>query len=200
MGPWRGLFDDSRDSYRCAINFDPAKNSIAHLVFRNFDLPVANGLLVSVGGMTRTSRRAAVFGIRRWLKCNKGASAIEFAIVTPIFLLMLFGVIAFGVHLTVVHGVQQLAAEATRAAVAGVSDSERIALARSNIATNVRSYPLIASSKLSVVLAETDPVTNNFTVTLEYDASDMLIFHLPLIAGSPTPTIVRSATIQRGGY
>lgn len=131
---------------------------------------------------------------------RRGASAVEFAIIFPLFLVMLFGIISFGAYLTVVHSVQQLAAEATRAAVGGLDDSERVTLASSNIAANVSSYPLISSKRLTVTNAATDAATGSFTVTLRYDASDMFVFNLPNLVPAPSPVVVRSAAIQRGGY
>ena len=137
---------------------------------------------------------------RRCIACRKATAAVEFAIVFPIFIMMLFGIISFGAYITVVHGVQQLAAEATRAAVAGLDDGERVTLATRSIATNVGAYPLIAADRLTVARAVTDAATRNFSVTLRYDASDMFIFALPSFVPAPPTTVVRSASIQRGGY
>ena len=138
--------------------------------------------------------------LKKFSACRGAAAAVEFALVVPIFLMMLFGIISFGAYLTVVHGVQQLAAEATRAAVAGLSDDERVTLAQSNIAGNVGSYPLISSARLTLTSAATDPASNNFSVTLRYDASNMFVFNLPSFVPAPPPVVVRSASIQRGGY
>jgi Flp pilus assembly protein TadG len=133
------------------------------------------------------------------IACRKAAAAVEFALVIPVFLMM-FGIISFGAYLTVVHGVQQLAAEATRAAVAGLSDDERVTLAQNNIASNVAAYPLITSGRLTLTRAATDPSSNNFSVTLRYDASNMFVFNLPSFVPAPPSMVVRSASIQRGGY
>jgi len=130
----------------------------------------------------------------------EGASAVEFAIVFPIFLLVLFGIICFGAYLTVVHGVQQLTAEAARASLAGLTDSERLSLARDNINANIVSYPLLSVAHLAVKSASTDAATGTFTVTVQYDASDMFIFGLPGLVPAPNPLITRTSAIQRGGY
>jgi Flp pilus assembly protein TadG len=138
--------------------------------------------------------------IRNLKKDRDGASAVEFAIVFPVFLLVLFGIICFGAYLTVVHGVQQLTAEAARASIAGLTDSERLTLARDNINANVESYPLLTASRLAVNSAATDPATGTFTVTVRYDASEMFIFGLPGLVPAPNPIITRTSAIQRGGY
>ena len=134
------------------------------------------------------------------MRCRRAASAVEFAIIFPLFLTVLFGIITFGAYLSVVHSVQQLAAEAARASVAGLDDSERLTLAQSNIDANVSSYPLLSSRRLTLTAAATGPSNGVFAVTLRYDGSDMFLFHLPSFVPSPSPTIVRTAAIQRGGY
>ena len=67
---------------------------------------------------------------------RNGAGAIEFAIVAPLFLLIVLGLLVYGIYLGSVHSVEQLAADAARASVAGLSDSERIQIATQHIATN----------------------------------------------------------------
>jgi Flp pilus assembly protein TadG len=144
--------------------------------------------------------RNLLHSLRMMRRCPRGASAVEFAIVFPLLLTMLFGIIVFGSYLAVVHGVQQLAAEAARAAIAGLTNAERTALAQANITTNAPGYVLISPSRLTVARASTDAAGAVFTVELRYDASDMFIFNLPSFVPAPSPTIVRAAVIQRGGY
>ena len=133
-------------------------------------------------------------------KDTSATSAIEFAIIVPVFLVLLFGLIAFGSYLGIVHGVQQLTAEAARASIAGLSDAERLSLAQGNIASNVGFYPMLSANHLTVQSANTDTATGTFKVTVQYDASNMFIFNLPHIVPMPDPVIVRTAAIQRGGY
>jgi Flp pilus assembly protein TadG len=129
-----------------------------------------------------------------------GASAVEFAIVLPIFLMVLFGIILFGSYFAVVHGLQQITAEAARASIAGLTDDERATLAKDNINRNIASYPMISAGRLTLESAGTDPATSTYALTLRYDASDMIIFNLPQFVPAPNPTIRRSAAVQRGGY
>ena len=138
--------------------------------------------------------------IKRLFSDQRAASAVEFAFIAPVFLVLLFGLIAFGSYLAIVHGVQQLTAEAARASIAGLSDAERLSLAQSNITANVGSYPMLSVNRLAVQSAGTDASTGTFKVTVQYDASDMLVFSLPHIVPMPNPIIVRTAAIQRGGY
>jgi Flp pilus assembly protein TadG len=136
----------------------------------------------------------------RFLRSDSGASAAEFAIVLPLFLLMFFGIIVFGFYLALVHGVQQLAAEAARSSVPGLSEAERASLAQSYVSDNVRSYGLIDPSKVAVTASASPTDANVFIVTVNYDASDSFIFGLRSLVPTPSPNIARSAAIPRGGF
>ena len=132
--------------------------------------------------------------------CHRGTSAIEFAIVVPVFVMLLFGMITYGSYLAVVHGVQQLVAEAARASVSGITDDERNALARGYIDGNIGAYPLLSARYLTLDGTRTDPTSGVFSVTVHYDLSGMPRFAMPSIVPTPPTSVVRSAAIQRGGY
>jgi len=138
------------------------------------------------------SRRAS------FLAGRDGASAVEFAIVAPLFLLLLLAILAFGTLFGTYHGLQQLAAEATRAAVAGLDSGERERIARGYIARNAAAYPFIDVARLAVTT--TEPGSGSFQVSLRYDMSDSFVFRIGEMLPLPSPIIVRTAAIQRGGY
>jgi Flp pilus assembly protein TadG len=133
------------------------------------------------------------------LLCRRGASAVEFAMLLPLFLTMVFGIVVFGSYLAVVHGVQQLAAEAARSSISGMSTSERSSIATSYVSTNVGTYPLISASNISVNAATSPSDPNVFVVTVTYNAAGMFIYSLPFVP-APSQTIVRSAAIPFGGF
>ena len=135
----------------------------------------------------------------RFLLCRRGASAVEFAMVLPVFLTLVFGIVVFGSYLAVVHGVQQLAAEAARSSIAGMSDSERGSIASNYVSANAGTYPLIDASHLSVNAATSAANANVYVVTVNYDASGMFIYALPFVPMPPS-SIVRSAAIPYGGF
>ncbi|MFT4120922.1 TadE/TadG family type IV pilus assembly protein [Bradyrhizobium sp.] len=130
---------------------------------------------------------------------ENGASAVEFAIMLPVFLTMIFGIVVFGSYLAMIHGIQQLAAEAARTSVAGLSDTERNSLATSYVTTNVADYPLLDARKVNVVAAPSGADANVYVVTVNYDASASFIFSLPFVPPLP-PSISRSAVIPYGGF
>jgi Flp pilus assembly protein TadG len=117
----------------------------------------------------------------------------------PLFLAMIFGIVVFGSYLMMVHGVQQLAAEAARSSIAGLTDSERNSLATNYVVTNATTYPLMSANHLTVNAAVSPADANVFVVTVNYDASGMFIYSLPFVP-SPPSTIIRSAAIPYGGY
>jgi Flp pilus assembly protein TadG len=134
-----------------------------------------------------------------FLKCRRGATAVEFAMILPIFLTLVFGIVVFGSYLAMVHGVQQLAAEAARSSIAGLSDSERSSLAASYVTANVGSYPLIVAGNVTVNAATSTTNPNVFIVSVSYNASGTFIYSLPFVP-SPPSTIVRTAAIPYGGF
>ena len=117
----------------------------------------------------------------------------------PLFLVLVFGIVVFGSYLAMVHGVQQLAAEAVRSSVAGLSDAERASLAANYVIANAGTYPLLQASRVTVTAAVSGADANVFVVTVNYDVSGNFIYSLPFVPSLPT-TIVRSAAIPFGGF
>jgi Flp pilus assembly protein TadG len=135
--------------------------------------------------------------LRAMLSRCDGSSAIEFAMVAPILILLMFGMAIYGKVLANYIAVQQLAAEAARASVGGLTNSERATLATSYVSNNLASYPLLNPSLLTIA---TNPQSNVFQVKVTYNmASDPML----QIAGSvplPGTTLIGSAAVQNGGY
>ena len=129
-----------------------------------------------------------------------GASAIEFALVVPVFLMIALGILAYGVYFGAVHSTAQLAADAARASVAGLSDAERTEIASQNVATNSREYPLLDPAKIQVVAAPLQSDATQFRVAVRYDASALPIWGVSSLIPLPSQIIERTATVKRGGY
>lgn len=136
----------------------------------------------------------------KWRFCdNSGTAVIEFAILTPVFLLMLTGMLAYGIYFGAMHALQQLAADAARVAISGLSESERNRLVETYLARHAGEYILIDSTRLSHSIGDhpTDP--DQYRVTLVYDASDLPIWNLYPPLPLPSKTISLAASIRRGG-
>lgn len=129
-----------------------------------------------------------------------GASALEFAIVLPVFLLIVLGILTYDIYLGSVHSVEQLAADAARASVAGLSDSERAQIATQHVTTNANGYPLLNASKVEVEAGASPLDASQFRVLVRFDASDLPIWIMAGIVPMPDRMIERTSVIKRGGY
>lgn len=136
------------------------------------------------------------------LKRNENGSAVvEFALITPIFMLFLAGILVFGIYFGMVHALQQLAAEAARASVAGLSQEERSTLAQQYIAHSLKAYRFLQPDKLTVTTQPNEDNANLYEVRLRYDASQSGIWSLSgIIPVMPPSHIERTAIVQQGGY
>lgn len=86
--------------------------------------------------------------VRRVVGDEKGTAAIEFAMVASIFLMLLFGIMAFGFQFATRIALSYAVAEGGRAAVAGINDEERTDLAMEAINNVLQAYaPLVDPSR-----------------------------------------------------
>ena len=132
-------------------------------------------------------------------KDRSGAAAIEFAILTPIYLLLMTGMLAYGIYFGAAHSVQQLAADAARTAIAGLHASERNALVKNYLDKNASAYMLIQPSLLTFSIGDSPSDPNQYRVELTYDASHLPIWNLYPPLPLPSKQITYGATIRRGG-
>lgn len=131
---------------------------------------------------------------------ERGAAAIEFAIVVPVFLMMLIGILAYGIYFGAVHSTAQLAADAARASVAGLTDVERASIATDHVRNNAPAYILMDPARVEVTAEPLGADARQFRVSVRYDASQLPIWNFSPILPLPERVIERTATIQRGGY
>lgn len=136
--------------------------------------------------------------IKTFLADRAGTSAVEFAIIAPVFLSLLLTFFGYGFYLTTSNTIQQLAADAARTAVAGLSASERSKLANDFIIRSTLDYPMLERAKLQVTVADDLKNPDQFTVALTYDASSLPIWNLYAFA-MPDNHIRRFSTIRLGG-
>ncbi len=136
--------------------------------------------------------------LTRTIQDRRGTAAVEFAFVAPLFLTLMFGIVAFGAVISVDNGLQQIVAEAARAAVGGMTDAERAQLAQSSVTANVASYAFIDPTKIS--LSFDDPTATSFRVSVRYDMSKLVAYGLLTWLPLPNPVVTRQAVVQRGGF
>ncbi len=139
--------------------------------------------------------------MRAFRRSEEGTAAIEFALILPIFLTLLLGILAYGIYFAAAHSTAQLAADAARASVAGLTDTERSSIARASVASNVRNYGvLLDASKVVVDAAPLPSDATEFRVAVRYDAASLPIWSFAPFLPLPSTTIEQTAVIKRGGY
>lgn len=134
----------------------------------------------------------------RFLKDVSGSSAIEFAILAPLFFLVVFSMLGYAIYLSASHAVQQITADAARTAIAGLSLRERQHLAEDYVKTVTSDYAFLDSEAFAVAVNDSPNNPNQFTVNIYYDASGLPIWNLYSFA-MPDSTIRRFSTIRVGG-
>lgn len=133
----------------------------------------------------------------RLARDTSGAAAVEFAFVGPLIVIMLLGIMSYGGYFWLAHSVQQLANDGARAAVAGLSATERQQLAQSTVSSEVANYAFLTSAGLVTSVSTS---TTSMTVSLAYNASQTPFFALGSLVPMPSSTITRTATIKLAGY
>ena len=134
-----------------------------------------------------------------WAQDTHGTAVLEFAILTPVFLLMLTGMLAYGIYFGAAHALQQLAADAARTSIAGIDRAERDFLVAAFITRNADAYLLIDPARLQYEIGDSAGDPNQYVVQLRYDATDLPIWNLYPPLPLPSPEIIYGATIRRGG-
>ncbi len=115
------------------------------------------------------------------------------------FILLLLGMVAYGIYFGASHSVQQIAADAARTAIAGETTAERRTLVEAFVAANAGTYPFVDPNKLTADARDSVADPNQFDVSVRYDARNLPIWNLFPRLIMPTTTISRRSTIRIGG-
>lgn len=126
---------------------------------------------------------------------TRGAVIVEFAIVLPLLVCLLMGVLGYGQYFLLAHSVQQIANDAARATVGGMSADERATLARQSVADDVAALDEFAASRVGTQVAESG---DTVAVDVTLDAHGMALFRTAIVP-MPSATIERRAVVRRGG-
>ena len=135
--------------------------------------------------------------LRTFVRADKGAVLVEFAIVGPILIVLLFGIVAYGGYFWLSHAVQQVANDAARAAVGGLDSAERNSLAQSSLTSSIGGYAFLKAQAAQVSVAGD---STNLRVSSAYDASSAPFWAMKGLLPMPDSTITREASIRLGGY
>jgi Flp pilus assembly protein TadG len=124
------------------------------------------------------------------LRSNEGQSLVEFAIILPILLMLIMGILEFGIMLNSYLAVRNASREGARAAIVGSTDIEI-----NNLILTIS--PSLNSTDLTVVVTPSassrksgDPIT----VEIQYNYQ----FTVPIISGIfGSGVVLKAQTIMR---
>lgn len=170
---------------------------------RQLDPPESQGRMVD-------GDHGAQRGDPRRLRGEAGAALVEFALVMPLLIALLYGIVSFGVALAVKQSITQAASDAARAAVPYPQNNDPNEAGPSGVAvaqaTNTLGWVLGSGGTCgnnsagitcttSVVTCPNQPSENNcLTITVTDDYKDHpIIPNLPLL-GLLLPTSISSTT------
>lgn len=133
--------------------------------------------------------------IEHGLACRRGTAIVEFAVLLPVLACLLVGMLAYGQYFLLAHSTQQIANDAARATVAGLTDAERQALAQASVASDVAALGEVSPARVSTGFRD-DGGTVAVTVTV--DATGLPLFRTTIVP-LPSPVIARRAVTRAGG-
>lgn len=128
---------------------------------------------------------------------ESGAAAVEFAFLAPILIFIMMGITGYGGYFWMSHSVQQMANDAARAAMPGLTAVERADLAKASVVASAADYAQLTASKVSTQVVDAN---GRMTVKVSYNASDSFAFAVRGLAPMPSDQITRTASVQLGGY
>jgi Flp pilus assembly protein TadG len=130
----------------------------------------------------------------------RGVAAVEFAMIAPVFLLLLLGIAAYGMYFSAVSSLQELTADAARASVAGISATERQTIVTNYVNQSSANYKLLRGSAITVTTAPFPGDPTRYSVTLTTDLSNLPLQRANAFFPMPSSTIRRTAVVRIGGY
>jgi len=139
--------------------------------------------------------------VKRWsAREERGAAAVEFALVAPLLLLLVFGIISYGYMLSFRQAVSQAAAEGARAAAVAQLNQDREQLATDAVNAAISSYQGItcadAAMTCTITVAECpdDGSPAYATIDLSYAYAENPL--LPTLMVPMPDTLDYTATAQ----
>lgn len=137
---------------------------------------------------------------RRLLRCERGLAALEFVVLAPALLTLVFAIMIYSIYFTALQGVRQAAAEGARAAVAGLSTAERTGLATARAREVVDSYGMMLGGGGTATITTVPQGTGAFLVTVSYNMSGSPIMRYGSFVPLPTPNVQATVTVTNGSY
>ena len=133
------------------------------------------------------------------LRDPSGVAGIEFALISPVMIVMFLGIVCYGAVGATYVGTEELVAQAARASVAGLSDAERHQIVSGYVSQNAAQYSFLDPTKISVSAAPVSGYPTAYQVTLSYDMSGSFAYSLSNLIPLPSPNIQVSTVVLNGG-
>ena len=145
----------------------------------------------------RSTRAASLLG--RLQREVTGASAIEFAITAPLFLMILFGILVYGYYFASLSVINHIAYESARATIAGLTDDERSTLAHERADALIAAFGSMIDA--DAVTVDADPDSDGiYAVTVHYEFTGLEMFGASTILPLPSNEHTARIEISHGGY
>ena len=139
-------------------------------------------------------RPALLLGpLARRARDDSGAVAVEFVLIAPILLALVFGIITVGYFMGLTHSIHQLATGAARASVAGLDATERAALAQEYLDAGARRYPLLVQTSVDPTITIESGEVPAISVEVRYDLDGSLLEIANGFLGMNMQTLERTA-------
>ncbi|MGE0827754.1 MAG: TadE/TadG family type IV pilus assembly protein [Hyphomonadaceae bacterium] len=134
---------------------------------------------------------------RRLRTASGGAAAVEFALIGPVLLALLMGILSYGGYFWIGHSVQQIANDAARATIAGLDDDEREMLAVQTLEREMAEHTALDIRRADVAVARAGGA---LIVSVSYNAEGSVFWAFEELLPMPSSLVERTATIQVGGF
>lgn len=127
-------------------------------------------------------------------------AAVEFALIAPVFFVLLLGIAAYGIYFSAVSSLQELTADAARASVAAISAAERQTIVTNYVTQSSPNYRLLGAAPITVTTAPFPGDPTRYSVTLRTDISNLPLQVATGLFPMPSGVIQRTAVVRIGGY
>ena len=141
-------------------------------------------------GSTRVPRLARPIALTgaTLARGERGAAIVEMALVLPLLLALLMGILVYGQYFMLAHTVQQAANDGARAAIVGLDAADRRAIAERAVARSIDP----AAGTHSVAVSET---AEAITVAVIFTAAESGFLRSAMVP-APGPEIRAQATFE----
>jgi len=133
-------------------------------------------------------------------KGKSGLAAVEFALLAPALLMLIFAIIIYSLYFAAYMGVRQATMEGARAAVTGMSDAERSQLAITRATTVLAGYGSLMGVSATPQITATVPSVGLFQVKIIYNISGSPLLSYAAFLPMPSSTISYQVIVANGSY